>query len=877
MGRLISRLIGPVLTVWTVLCFPLNSTAAIHCLAPVNGEEITLIECDEMVADPRCQTPCDYPPCTGYNFPVRPAKKFRWFSATGNADYRITVENLISGDTRTSVLTPSQYRFSSGVCETYMNVSVFLPQLDTPAGTIPMIGVYRWHLDTRVEDKWIELDSNRFVYLFNANPFGSAVIDFRWQTEPGLDFCGQAMGPADFWIHLPIEYPDNRPGRSPYEWGYLFIQATDDLLPVSPEMGSDYTIEYLPVPGEPDCDNILLWLRYRVPSIESQLAYHLMFTLEDPWSDLSWDIENEFDLTGTQMPLSKSVWPVEFLDAGYLDEGNHTAPLDRILEMYVWCDPYPRCVRCPWSDNGQWCEACWEGPEGDFCLPDPWQQTFDPENRTTWKGLNALEWIRTNHLFNSGTSWSVDDNLRALDRLMSRWPARFMDQYYPGMDHTAMYNSNDLLRLCDPETGLVVWDHWRYTDAQPMEYLLTGLGCSNASTHLGLSMARLLNFPARSVCMAHYHDDVELWLPHGPPKGLQYCLDEGEWIRFVGEHFAAPDWDHEPPDPAGGGYECNLPGMLKTTSYISWNSEDSIPFNWYLSSTEPLYRPCKARLTDRQWPYKLTHLVLPDETVRLIIVHPSLMDFSAGEGMETIRNLECSEDLSRWILLQHLIPLGAGRAGYVLDRSGELAFIVVNDDLEITLETPVVPGEILSIEEPSFYFLRFKPVLTEPYLFLEIADYDVNWDRADPLPTPRPTPTATQTPVPTETPTPAPLGVTLDLPQTHFLAGDEFYLKAKVSNPGERIPSVHLFILLQIGNQVYFGPSWSRFDRQTGEGIDSWNLNLDTGDESIQIIPAFAWPQVSDPAEGLLFIAAIMDSDLTGLIGNMDQIEWGYE
>lgn len=853
----------------------------LYCLTPAGGEEITDVECQSAVQDPRCQTPCDCPPCTGYPFPVRPAKLFRWFQAGVDCVYRITAVNLLSGDSRSTVLQPFNYAVRDGVCESYQGVNAFLPILNTPSGPMPMIGQYRWILDLREGDFWTELDGDAFVYLHNANPFGTAAIAFRWQTAPGLDFCGQQAGPVDFWIHLPIEYPDNRPGRSAYEWGYLLIQASEDLLPPDPRMDTDYAVESIPVPGEAGCENLKLWIRNRVPDADSRIAYHLFFTLEDPWSDLSWNFEVEFDLENTQMPFNKEIWPWEFVDAGYLDEGIHTAPMRQILDEYLWCDPYPRCVLCPWSEQGHWCGSCWDGPEGDFCTPGPGQPPFDPSDRSTWKGINALEWFRTNRLFNPQVPWSIDDNLRALDRLMSRWPGRFMGEFHSGMNLTAMYNTNDLVRLCDPNVGLDVWDHWRYTDAQPMEYFLTGMGCSNASTHFGLSMARLMNFPARSVCMAHYHDDLEIWLPYGPPVQMRYKLNEGEWVRFVGEQLAPPDYAVSPPDPAGGPFQSSLPGMLKTTNYISWDPEDSIPFNWFLSDSQTSYKPCKATLIDRQWPAKLTHLDLPDDQTRLIIVWPSKVNFSCGSGMETIRNLECSPELRRWTLIQHLIPLGASRFGFIMSRSGEYRFIAMDGNLEKSLDQTLVFGESQTIEEPDYYHVAFRPVIREPYVYLEITRYEVNWDRPGPLPTPRPTATPIGTPTPTATPSPTPtvppLGVTLDLPRLHFTAGDAFYLNARLSNPGESIPSLYLFVILQIGESVYFGPTWMAFDPETGSGLNGWYLNLETGERIVEAIPGFTWPQVTQPLSGLVFLAALVDMKLTHVMGSIDRVEWSYE
>ncbi len=836
------------------------------CIAPIGWTEITEIDCRPPVQDPRCATPCQWPPCDGYDHTVRRAQKFIW-KVCGEADsYLLQIENMHTHERLDHFLGDDAFFEVDGTCMTWGRVVDFLPRMWTPGeGNIPMIGHYQWHVSVWEADDWEELDTAFFVYVHNSNPFGAAVMEFRWRTKPDPAFCGEFLGPTDFWIHLPMEYPDNRPGRSPYQWGYLWIQATDDLLPSSPILGTDYFLEDIPIPDGPDTRNIKLWLRDRVPVPESEIAYHLMFVLEDPWTPMQYDVMEEFDIQDTGMPKSRDVWPVEIVQAGYLDEGSHTAPMESILNEYIWCDPYPRCMACPREDMGEWCCYCWDGidPEKAFCRFDPGAGRFDPRDRATWKGLNVLEMIRDRYLFRDDVSWTVEDNLRALDRLMSRWPVAYQDVYYPAMEHTSQYNSNDLLRLCDPAEGLDVQDHWRFTDAAPMNYFRTGLGCSYASTHLGLSMARLMNFPARTVNLAHYHDDIELWLPYHPPSGNRYQLDEGEWVRFIAEGFVSPDWTTEPPDPAGAGIHSSLTGIMKTTGYISWDAEDSIPFNWYLSGTEPAYETCTATLIDRQWPEKAMHPTLPEDMLRLLIVLPSRYDFSSGEGMADFRNIGGDPELGRWIVTQYLIPFGSSRFAYVLSQDDAFQLIVVDDQLQKTNSIPVRLHQRMVIEETPRYRFVGRAEWIAPYLYFQVESFQGEW--------------STPTPIPTPTPTIGPLGIDLEMPSQHYRSGDTFWLDAELSNPGDPIPQVIVFIVLEVAGQYYFWPSWSRFDADSGSGLDGRIVLLEHGVTAVKIILPITWPEVDGVADGLVFIGAMADDHLMGILGGMDAIEWSYE
>ncbi len=127
-------------------------------------------------------------------------------------------------------------------------------------------------------------------------------------------------------------------------------------------------------------------------------------------------------------------------------------------------------------------------------------------------------------------------------------------------------------------------------------------------------------------------------------------------------------------------------------------------------------------------------------------------------------------------------------------------------------------------------------------------------------------------PGPTPTPTPVPeLGVTLDLSQTHFEAGDTFYLDATITNPGTIMVNVPLFVFLDLAGQYWFWPSWSELP-----AIDYTTRNITAGVTTIEIIAPFEWPDVDVSGITLNFWAAMLKTDFSDILGTIDKVEWGF-
>ena len=126
-------------------------------------------------------------------------------------------------------------------------------------------------------------------------------------------------------------------------------------------------------------------------------------------------------------------------------------------------------------------------------------------------------------------------------------------------------------------------------------------------------------------------------------------------------------------------------------------------------------------------------------------------------------------------------------------------------------------------------------------------------------------------PKPTATPA-VTLGVTLEMPSDTFRYKDLFFLNARVSNPGQLIEDVPLFVILDIAGEMFFWPSWAAMST----GIDYQLIYLENGVRVIPILPAFEWPKVSGSMTGIHFYSGMTRPDFSRLLGDMDTIAFGY-
>ncbi|MBN1295796.1 carboxypeptidase regulatory-like domain-containing protein [bacterium] len=126
-------------------------------------------------------------------------------------------------------------------------------------------------------------------------------------------------------------------------------------------------------------------------------------------------------------------------------------------------------------------------------------------------------------------------------------------------------------------------------------------------------------------------------------------------------------------------------------------------------------------------------------------------------------------------------------------------------------------------------------------------------------------------PIPTATPA-VTLGVQIELPSDVIHPGDLFYLNVRAGNPGQALPNVPLFVILDVYGDLFFWPGWVSGDT----GWDFAAIDLKTGIQIIPVIPPFTWPDISGSAGGLMFYAGMTRSDFSRLLGDMDMVSFGY-
>jgi len=143
-------------------------------------------------------------------------------------------------------------------------------------------------------------------------------------------------------------------------------------------------------------------------------------------------------------------------------------------------------------------------------------------------------------------------------------------------------------------------------------------------------------------------------------------------------------------------------------------------------------------------------------------------------------------------------------------------------------------------------------------------------------PTRTSTPVASGTPEPSATPLPLSLGATLVMPSNFYFPGDTFSVTVIVGNPGNDLESIPLFVVLDVYGDYYFWPGWKRFHPPESEEIDYLIINLTHGQQAFIVLYPFAWPAVSPGVSGIAFHAALLNRELTAILGEMDSFYWGY-
>jgi hypothetical protein len=109
----------------------------------------------------------------------------------------------------------------------------------------------------------------------------------------------------------------------------------------------------------------------------------------------------------------------------------------------------------------------------------------------------------------------------------------------------------------------------------------------------------------------------------------------------------------------------------------------------------------------------------------------------------------------------------------------------------------------------------------------------------------------------------------LELNMALFHPGDMFELRKVVVNSDADDALVDEFIVLEIGGQYWYWPSW-------GQTVDFRAATYLGGDRAEEEVLSFIWPSVSGPIDAR-FWYALLDPSMSYLMAEYDLIEWRYE
>jgi hypothetical protein len=110
------------------------------------------------------------------------------------------------------------------------------------------------------------------------------------------------------------------------------------------------------------------------------------------------------------------------------------------------------------------------------------------------------------------------------------------------------------------------------------------------------------------------------------------------------------------------------------------------------------------------------------------------------------------------------------------------------------------------------------------------------------------------------------------MPAHYYQAGQNCWLDATFCNPGPDLDSMPVFVLLDVYGQYWFAPSWISLD----EGIDYYTRDIPTGDDRMNVIFDFPWPDSAGSAQGIFFLGAVLDQSLSTLMSNVAEWEFGF-
>jgi len=116
------------------------------------------------------------------------------------------------------------------------------------------------------------------------------------------------------------------------------------------------------------------------------------------------------------------------------------------------------------------------------------------------------------------------------------------------------------------------------------------------------------------------------------------------------------------------------------------------------------------------------------------------------------------------------------------------------------------------------------------------------------------------------------MGADISMPSTFYMPGDTCWVDMLLCNMDDAaLTDIPTFFVLDIYGNYWFWPSWS-------VALDYAILDVEPGLTQMNIIAEFIWPDYPSGATGVLFYAAMLNEEMTQVIGSIGMFEfgWGY-
>lgn len=115
--------------------------------------------------------------------------------------------------------------------------------------------------------------------------------------------------------------------------------------------------------------------------------------------------------------------------------------------------------------------------------------------------------------------------------------------------------------------------------------------------------------------------------------------------------------------------------------------------------------------------------------------------------------------------------------------------------------------------------------------------------------------------------------VTLQMPANHFQPGDPCYCRVTVENTSSNnLSGYPLWVILDVYGVFLFAPDFRETDAPgwPGSSCDYYLKEYEPGSTVVEVIPEFFWPNDSGEASGIYWYAALTDSEIRSVLGNLD-------